>query len=122
MRLNAKATLNETMDYVASTHELQPQPLLVCLSAVSILEQEAEPPVKNISTEGFFFFFFLLTIISAKLLSYGRVGKNQEYITKKKVRHSAYCLCHRTVLLTHAESCCSQSQGRGLSRKGKPLK
>lgn len=46
MLLNAKA-LNETMDFIASTYELQPQTLLVCLSAVSVLEQEAEPPKKK---------------------------------------------------------------------------
>lgn len=87
MLLNAKA-LNETMDFIASTYELQPQTLLVCLSAVSVLEQEAEPPKKSISTEGYS--FCLLTIISAKFLSYGRAEKNQEHTTKKKKRDSAY--------------------------------
>lgn len=121
MLLNAKATLNETMDYKASTCELQPQTLLVCLSSMPVLQQEAEPPVKKYFHIEIFL-FFLLIIIFAKLLSYSRAEKKQEYTLKKKKRHSAYWLCHRTVLLIHAESCCSRSQGRDLSRKGKPLK
>jgi len=38
MLLNPKATLNESMDYVTSTYELQQQLLLMCLLAISILE------------------------------------------------------------------------------------
>lgn len=47
MLLNAIATLNESMDYIISTHELQQQLLLLCLSAVSILEKETETPIKR---------------------------------------------------------------------------
>lgn len=83
MLLNAKATLNETMDYVASTYELQPQTLLVCLSSMSVLQQEAETPIKKYFHRGVFL-FFLLIIIFAKLLSYSRAEKKQEYIFKKK--------------------------------------
>lgn len=97
MLFNAKATLNESMDYIISTYELQQQLLLVCLSAISILNQETESPIKkNHSTEGL---FFLLTILLIKLLNYSRVGKNREYMRKKEKRHPAYCLSCRTVLL-----------------------
>lgn len=47
MLFNAKAMLNESMDYIISTYELQQQLLLVCLSAISILNQETESPIKK---------------------------------------------------------------------------
>lgn len=48
MLLNAKATFSGNMDYIISTYELQQQLLLVCLLAISILEQETESPVKKL--------------------------------------------------------------------------
>lgn len=48
MLLNAKTTLNESIDYIISTYELEQQLLLVCLSAISILELETESPIKKV--------------------------------------------------------------------------
>lgn len=83
------------MDYIASTYELQPQTLLVCLSALSVLEEEAELPVKKYFHWGIFFFSL---VIFAKLLSYGRAEKIQEHATKKKKKKDTLLIAYATEL------------------------
>lgn len=117
MLLNAKATLNETMDYNASTCELQPQTLLVCLSSMPVLQQEAEPPVKKYFHIEIFL-FFLLIIIFAKLLSYNRAEKKQEYTLKKKkdtlpIGYAIELYCSFMLSLAAPEARAETCPGRG---------
>lgn len=121
MLFNAKATLNESMDYIISTYELQQQLLLVCLSAISILNQETESPIKKKS--------FHWGIIFSADYSFNQTSELQQSWEKqgiyeeKKRKDTLLIACPAELYCSfRTESCCSWSQCKCLPRKGEPLK